>query len=85
MQIQSNSVFGKILPFIGMGIFLVVIIIALVLLSYVLLIGGAIGLILFCIAYLKRKFFPNKYQTPMGSSKSHEQIQSRMFDNDDFK
>jgi len=86
MQTQGNSILGKIMPFIGIGIFLVIVIIALVLLSYVLLIGGAIGLILFCITFLKQKFFPGKSQkTSMHSEKGRKQIRSRTFDHDEFK
>jgi hypothetical protein len=50
----------RIAPYIGIGVFLVVCVLALLIFSYILLIGGIIGLILFLIAYIKTRFFPGK-------------------------
>ncbi len=81
MTQQHNPILAKLAPFLGAGIFLVIIVVAIIVFSYVLLIGGAIGLILFCLAYLKRKFFPSKKQD-VALSKNHA---SHTYDNDEFK
>lgn len=50
----------RLLPFIGLGIFLVVLFAGIVLLSYLLVYGALIGLVLFGLAWLRDKFFPSK-------------------------
>lgn len=59
-QFQPNSFFAKIMPFFGVGIFIVLFIAALVFLSYILLIGAVIGIVLFVISYIRNKFFGGK-------------------------
>jgi len=59
--------------FIGMGVFIVLFIVGLIFLSYLLIIGGIIGLILFSIAYLRAKFFAHniKKQIKGTQAKQH--------------
>lgn len=82
MRNYPSALLMKIMPFIGIGIFLVVLIVAFVLLSYVLLIGAVVGLVLFVVAYIKQTFFSGKVSkdSVMVSKKP-----SQTFDNDEFK
>lgn len=50
----------KLLPFIGFGIVLVLLLVGVILLSYLLVYGALIGLVLFTVAWLRDKFFPSK-------------------------
>ncbi len=69
---QSSPLLAKLLPFLGMGIFFVVIIIALIFFSYILLLGGLIGLVLFVVAFIKEKFFPTKKNVPARQGKTYD-------------
>lgn len=60
MRIKLTQILEKIMPFLVVGIVLVLFIVALVLLSYLLFWGALIGLVLFGISYIKNKFFPKK-------------------------
>lgn len=53
---NSKNISNTILSFIGLGIFIVLLICALIFLSYIFVIGAAIGLVLFLISYLKTRF-----------------------------
>ena len=60
---QPNPNLGNtILSFVGLGIFIVLIICALIFFSYLFIIGAIIGLILWVIAYLRQKFGKPKAQ-----------------------
>jgi len=52
--------FQRVMPFIAFGIILVLLVAGLVLLSYLLVFGALIGLVLFGIAWLREKLFPSK-------------------------
>jgi len=82
MRNYSSTLLTKIMPFFGIGIFLVILIVAFIFLSYVLLIGAVVGLVLFVVAYIKQTFFSgkNSKNSVMVPKKS-----SRTFDNDEFK
>lgn len=79
MRSYPSSFFAKIMPFIGIGIFLAIFVIAFVFLSYVLLIGAVIGLALFVVAFIKQTFFSSKSKTTAVVSKRPP----RTFDHDD--
>lgn len=81
MQKRSigSSFLNLIIPFIGMGIFLVVLVIAIIFLSYIFIIGGIIGLILFGIVYIKEKFFTRKTRQPQ------QKQPGKTYDADEFK
>lgn len=81
MKSFHQSVLAKIMPFIGIGIFLVFMLIAFVLLSYVLLFGALIGVALFVVAYIKQKFFISRNK-PTATSKPKL---SHVFENNEFE
>ncbi len=51
------SILSRILPFLYLGIVIVVLIFGIILFSYLLILGAMVGLILFLIAYIREKFF----------------------------
>lgn len=60
MRQPNPNLTNRIMSFIGLGIFIVLFICAFVFLSYLLIIGAAVGLILFLIAYIRNRFFHKK-------------------------
>ncbi len=62
MRQPNPNLSNRIMSFIGLGIFIVLFICAFVFLSYLLIIGAAIGLILFLIAYVRKRFFHRNQQ-----------------------
>lgn len=72
MHLKPNHFLSRLLPFLGIGIFLVVIIIALIFLSSLFLLGAIIGLILFIIAYVKKRFFSAKKSEIVPKSKTYD-------------
>ncbi len=62
-----------------LGFMIVVLIGGLILLSYLLIFGVIVGLILFCVSWLKDKFFPSK-EVSKTTPKS-----GRTLDHDEFK
>lgn len=56
-----RNIFTRLIPFISFGIILVLFIVGFVLLSYLLIAGAVIGLVLFIIAWFKEKLFPTKH------------------------
>ncbi|MCB1827935.1 MAG: hypothetical protein KDH94_05860 [Coxiellaceae bacterium] len=73
MNTKNTPNLGNILAsFVGMGIFIVLFIVGLIFFSYLLIIGGIVGLILFGIAYLRLKFFSRKNKK--AASESHGRI-----------
>ncbi|EKD72481.1 MAG: hypothetical protein ACD_45C00664G0001, partial [uncultured bacterium] len=55
-----NTLLKRLLPFIFLGITLVVFVVGIVLLSYLLIVGAIVGFILFLIAWVKEKIFPQR-------------------------
>lgn len=53
-----NSFFTRLVPFIFIGIMLVVLAIGIILFSYLLILGAIVGLILFLVSVVKEKLFP---------------------------
>lgn len=58
-----GSFFERLVPFIFLGIFIVLIVVGFVILSYLLIFGALVGLALFTMAWIKNKFFPSKQMT----------------------
>lgn len=58
-----SNLFAMIVPFIVLGMFIVVFAFGLLLFIYLLIFGAIIGLFLFLIAWIKQKFFPSKKMT----------------------
>ncbi len=81
---RAPNFLKQLLPYISLGIFIVLVIIGILFLSYILIIGAIIGLALFIIGYLKAKFFPTKFpQRPQQSQPPSRQ--GRIFDHNEFK
>lgn len=59
-----QSLRDKITAYLGLGVFITVLVLGIILLFYVVFWGALIGLIIFAIAYIKSKFFPPKVQDP---------------------
>ena len=78
---NTNKLFATLTSFIGMGIFIVLLILGLVFFSYLLIIGGIIGLILFVIAWVRAKFFMHKMKKH-NHKKTSKMQQGRTIDHD---
>ncbi len=74
-----KSITQKIVPFIFLGIMLVILVFGIIILSYVLILGAIVGFVLYIIARIKEKFFPSKHLTKTGFSKKP----GRTFEHDD--
>ncbi len=68
----------RIMPFIGLGIFLALLALGLVVFSYLLVIGAAVGLVLFAFFWIYRKLTGHKKIVPASSSAR----QGRIIDHD---
>jgi O-antigen ligase len=67
-----------IVPFIILGVIIVVLIAGFVLLSYLLIVGAVVGLILFAITWIREKFFRPPSQTrKTGRTIEHDDNGSR--------
>jgi hypothetical protein len=56
--------FARIMPFIFLGIIIVIFIAGFVIFSYLLIFGALVGLFLFCIAWIKELIFKHKNSYP---------------------
>lgn len=74
---KHESIFEKVMPYITVGIFIALAIVGIILLSYLLIWGAIIGLVIYAIAYVKERFFPSKKPV------KHEQ-KGRTIDHDDL-
>jgi len=59
-----NEFIRRLLPFIYIGILIVVLIFGIILVLHLLVLGALVGIGLFAIAWIKAKFFPPKNLTP---------------------
>ena len=69
----------RIIPFIFLGIFIVLFVVGLIILSYILIYGALVGLVLFMLSWLKEKFFPKK-----ASNLPTKKRKGRTIDHDDL-
>lgn len=76
-----NSIISRIVPFIFLGVMIVLFVAGLVLLSYLLIFGAIVGLILFTIAWLKDKLSNNKKPQPPVTTRRT----GRTIDHDDLE
>ena len=72
-----HSFFGRIIPFFFLGIMLVIFVAGLILVSYILIIGAIVGLILFDIAWIRDLFVHKKENSSLFKK------QGRTIDHDD--
>lgn len=78
LMAQRPSFLIELTSFISFGIFIVLGLLSFVLLSYLILAGALLGLIVFLITLIKAKFFPSKQSIPI-------QQKGQTFDHDEFK
>lgn len=76
-----NKLMSKVLPFFFVGILLVILVVGFVLLSYLLIAGAVVGLVLFLLAWIKEKLSPERHLTKTDSSKKT----GRTIEHDDRK
>lgn len=55
-----QSFLSKIIPFIFLGIMIVLLVAGIIVLSYLLIFGAIVGLVLFTFAWIKDRFFKKK-------------------------
>jgi len=65
-----RRIFTSLIPFLFFGILVVILAAGLIIVSYLLIWGAIVGLILFLIAWIKEKLFPSKHLTRTNPSKS---------------
>jgi predicted lipid-binding transport protein (Tim44 family) len=70
----------KLIPFLFLGFMIVVLVGGLILLSYLLMFGLILGVILFCVSWLKTRLFASKEMTIKEPPKT-----GRTFDHDELK
>ena len=75
---DMKNLLAKILPFLFLGIMLVILVVGFILLSYLLIWGAIVGLVLFVIAWIREKLFPSRQLTKTTKPKS-----GRIIDHDD--
>lgn len=73
-----QKILQRLMPFIFLGIALVALAFGLVLFAYLFIIGAFVGVILFLIAWIKRRFF--HHSLPVKKNKK-----GRTFDADDWR
>ncbi|HSW69162.1 MAG TPA: hypothetical protein VLI69_03245 [Gammaproteobacteria bacterium] len=69
-----NNLFQRLMPFLFLGIMLVVLVAGLILLSYLLIWGAIVGLVLFLIAWIREKFFPTRQLTKSDKKRTSNRI-----------
>lgn len=62
-----QSFLSRIVPFIFLGIMIVLLVAGIIVLSYLLIFGALVGLILFTFAWIKDRFFNKKSNLPTTS------------------
>ncbi len=55
MHRTINNFLLKVIPFLALGVFVVLLIFGIIFFSYLLILGAVVGLILFCIAWVANK------------------------------
>lgn len=80
MRQKNNNLGNTIASFLGLGVFIVLLICAIVFLSYLFIIGAVIGLILYLIALFRAKFMRPKTGVHQQPNHVHH---SRTIDQDD--
>ena len=71
---------NQLIPFIFIGIALVAFAFGIVLLAYLFLLGALVGMVLFLVSWVRKKFFPDKRVSQVKRNKS-----GRIIDTDDWK
>lgn len=70
-----QTIFGRLMPFIFIGIMLVLFVVGLVIISYLLIFGAIVGLCLFVIAWIREKLIKkNHYPTKVKKDSSGRTI-----------
>lgn len=69
-----QSFMARLLPFIFLGILLVLVVVGIILFSYLVLFGALVGLVLFLLAWVKGLFSRNKQKYPAAYHKKPGRI-----------
>lgn len=83
MPQQPNPLLARIVPFIAIGVFIVLFILGLVVFSYLLVIGAIVGLVLFAIAYVRNWFLRRKHLHQNPQNKPEEKPSGRTIEHED--
>ena len=71
-----QRLFARLIPFIFLGVMIVLFVVGIILFSYLLIFGAIVGMILFFITWVKEKLFPSKniqyYQKPKKNGRTFE-------------
>lgn len=70
----------RIMPYIGLGLFVVLLVFAIIFLSYLFIFGAIVGLILFAIAWVRTKLSNNNASSISNQTHQH---QGRIYDHDE--
>lgn len=73
-----QSFLSRIIPFIFLGVMIVLLVAGMIILSYLLIVGALVGLILFIIAWVRDRFFNKKTNLP------EKRREGRTFDHKDL-
>lgn len=69
----------RLIPFVFLGIMIVMFVVGLIVFSYLLIAGAVVGVLLFAVAWVKEKLFPTKHI----SIDRHILKRGRTFEHDD--
>jgi hypothetical protein len=71
-----RSLLARLIPFIFLGVMIVLFVVGIILFSYLLIFGAIVGMILFFITWIKEKLFPSRniqsYQKSEKSGRTFE-------------
>jgi hypothetical protein len=73
-------ILSRLLPFLLLGMFIVMLVVGLILLWYLLIFGAIVGLFLFALAWIREKFFTPKDLVPY---KKNRKESNRTIDHED--
>lgn len=59
-----QSILARLIPFIFLGVMIVLLVAGMIIFSYLLIVGALVGLILFMIAWVRDRLFGKKKSTP---------------------
>ncbi|ODN43435.1 hypothetical protein [Piscirickettsia litoralis] len=75
-----NSALKKLLPFVGAGVLIAFFLVSIVFFAYVLFWGLVIACVLFVVAWIKKRFFPQKT-----AHAPNQKIKGQVYEHEDFK
>ena len=79
-----NRITAKIMPFIAMGIMLVVFVLSLVFFSYIFITAALLGLILFAVGYVRGKWMMHKFKKEVKKQPPSSSTTGRVIEHDEI-